>query len=175
MSWHMDGHLLAQDPHKMYGLRGGGGLELDAPVTGLGVLTTTPTKIPGTAYSGEIAVDPIGMEQDLTNGRLRLLDDGLWYFTANFTGVIIPVTANASNRVNLVIYNETDGMMGEQPSFFVVPRYGDAIDINVGSLFRVTESLVNKWFSLYIWVEYATPAIDVTDLLSLELSVFRTG
>lgn len=168
-------HLSNADPHPQYALEGYGGIYLSSPVVTIGALTTTPTLIGGAAYDSELAPNPVDVIQDTTNGTLTILSKGIWMFSAVVTGEITPNTANSSNTIEVAAYNVTDGVLGDQPVYFTVPRYGETFVNSLSVPFRVTDNEVNKQFGLAIWIRNASPAITVTQLTGCDLHVIRVA
>lgn len=174
--WTFSHTLIEEDPHPQYLQQGYGGILRTAPTTGLGSLSTTPTFIGPSAYDAVMADNPVDVQQLLANGTLVLDSIGIWGISWGITAEITPITANASNTIALASYNVTDSVLGDQPSYFTVPRYGETIGMGPNFVpVKIDDTLVGKEFGLAMWILNATPAITMTDLISLDFHAIRVG
>lgn len=146
---------------------GYGGIYRSTPTAFVGSLTTSPLVIDGYAYDAELSSNPIGVTQDLTAGTLTVNDAGIWHVSVTFTGDIVPVTANASNTVVLGRYNVTDSAIGDQLSYFTVPRYGEDLNFSLSVPIALSIAEINKEHALAIWVKYETPTITLTNIIAI--------
>ncbi len=168
-------HEDAANPHPQYLQKGYGGLFLSSPWVTLIDLTTTPAPIGGDAYDSVLTPNPVGVTQDLANGRLTINEQGLWVLYVSVIGVIVQVTSNASNTIALAAYNFTDGVLGNQPTYFTVPRYGETFSVSQCVPLRVDAAVVGKEFVLAVWTLNATPSIDITEITAVNFHVSRVA
>lgn len=174
--WTLSHVVTEENPHPQYLKQGYGGILRSTPTTGLGALSTTPTFIGPTAYDSVLSDAPVDVQQLLTNGTLVIDSTGTWGISWGITAEIVPITANASNTIALATYNVTDSVLGDRPSYFTIPRYGEAIGMGPNFVpIKVDDTLVGKEFGLAIWILNASPAVTITDLISLDFHAIRVG
>lgn len=155
------------------GTVGYGGISRLTPIVWVGGLSTSWMVIGGYAYDTVLSSAPKGVTQDATNGRLTITEAGLWQLSVTLTAQIVSVTSDAANTILLTLYNITDAVVGDQPSAFVVPRYGEDINFALSVPVAITAAEVGKEFGLAISIKYPTPAITVTDLVAIDLHVTK--
>lgn len=164
-----------EDPHPQYAKEGYGGIYLSAPYSTTIALTTSWQIIGGAAYDSELSPTPVGVTQDAAAGTITVEESGIWTVYASVIADIIPVTANASNTVELTIYDTVAGAPGDQPITFTVPRYGESINPSLAVPVRITGADVGNPFALAIRTRSATPAITVIDIVSVDFHAVRVA
>lgn len=152
-------------------LEGYGGIELSAPVSGLGLVTATPQKI--TVFDQAMLAVPIGVEQDVTNSLIRVNEPGKWIITVLLSGRVVPDSSNVTRTLVANGYNETTSQLMDSPFYSAIPRYGETFGITVTTMLEIKEEEIGVAVSMYAYTLGST--IDVTDIDAAELSIHRVG
>lgn len=157
--------------------RGYGGMGLSQPydIVDFPLPVDPPEILDGNSYDTVLTPNPIGIAQDLAEGRLIPQQEGIWMITASVTAEITPNTANSANTIALGIWDETLNQIGDRPFYFTVPRYGESFTIGGSVPFRITSDIIGHKFGLAMWVLSPTPMITVERVIATDFHLTRLG
>ena len=162
MSWHLDGHKLADDPHKMYvkeadhvpgvdphpqySLKGYGGIskttDTNYGTVGSGAWTTIDN------WDSEMVFSPYGVTQDVANSGLRVTEQGV--YSVSGTLAISFTDTNQGRVFGVRLWNDTKSTAGRQVDYFV-GRNQAGINISQGALLvEIGANEVNDLFQMQI-------------------------
>jgi hypothetical protein len=173
--WTSSHIAVSGDPHPQYSLEGFGGIYSSAPYAATIALTTSWQVIPGAAYDDVLTPNPIDVTQDITNGQLTINETGIWMVTINVTADIIPITANASNTVELAVYDVNSTSVSDKPLVDTVARYGEVIAPGGTTPIRITDAEIGRPLALAIRQRYATPAVTINEIISVSFHAVRVA